>query len=420
MTEQTPARAPEDFNLFDPEVQSDPYDFYRAMHAQCPVHKLPQNGFFLISKYEDLRTALRNPETFSNVLDRAKMLQKGDNSKLFMDILRARGWEHVPTLQRSDPPQHARYRRIVDRMLGPRYARALVPRTEALAAELVEKALDKGAWEFVAEFAIPFPGIIIAEQIGLDGSDYLTFKRWADNLMSYGTRVLDAEEMRQAAETELEMQHTLAALFDDRRKAPRDDLLSELVRGPGEGEEPLSPHELQNVMHQLIAGGYETTTSALTHMMWQLVRFPDVVAALRADRALVKNFCEESLRWESPVQGLFRTTKTDTELHGTEIPAGSFCLVRYGAANRDAEKFPAPEIFDIHRSNASQHLAFGAGTHFCPGAQLARQEMQIACNAILDRMEHFRLARPMPHPPHRPSINFIPVKELWVGFDRRS
>jgi cytochrome P450 len=232
--------------------------------------------------------------------------------------------------------------------------------------------------------------------------------------------VLSAEEMRQAAETELEMQHHLAALFEERRLNPRDDLMSQLLAGPGDGEEPLSPHELQNVMHQLISGGYETTTNALNHMMWQMVRFPEIVAELRADRSLVKNFCEESMRWESPVQGLWRTAKRDVEVSGTTIPEGSLCIVRYAAGNRDPDKFPEPETFDIRRPNAGQHLAFGAGVHFCPGAQLARQEMQIACNAILDRMDNFRLSRPLPHPVHRPSINFIPMKELWVGFDRRA
>ena len=411
-----PSKHPEDFNLFDPAVQSDPYDFYRAMHTHCPVHKLPQTGFYVISKYEDLRTALRDHETFSAVMERSKVLQTAENYRLFTEYMREHGWEHVPTLQRTDPPQHTRYRKIVDRMLGPRHTRSLIPRMQQLAHELIDKIIDRGTFEFVEDFGLPLPGIVIAEQIGLDASQYLTFKTWAENMLSYATRVLSTEEMLNAAKIEVAMQQHLASMLEERRKQPRADLMSALVEDPGEGDEPLSMHEIQNVLHQLISGGYETTTNALNHMMWQMIRFPEVVEQLRNDRTLIRNFVEECLRWESPVQGLWRTTKKDAELSGTTIPAGTMCMVRYAAGNRDAEKFSDPDFFDIHRDNASAHIAFSSGAHFCPGAMLARQEMIIGCEALLERLENFALAKPLPDPVHRPSINFIPMKELHISF----
>jgi cytochrome P450 len=408
--------SPDEFSLFDPEVQSDPYAFYRAMHQKCPVYRVPEKGFYIVSRYDDLDRVLRDPETFSNVLDRTATLQ-GENAKIHQNILRERGWEHVSTLQRSDPPQHARYRKIIDRALNATQVRELQPRLQKVANSLIDQFIDNGECDFIDQFAVPFPGIIVAELIGLDAKDYRRFKRWADNMLAYGTRLMSPDELREAAEIELEMQHFVAAVLEDRRENPRDDLMSGLVTAY-EGVEPLTMHELQNVMHQLISGGYETTASALSHGLWQMIRFPDVVAELRADRSLMRNFINESLRWESPVQSLYRMTTRDVELSGTLIPKGTLCNVRFAAANRDEAEFPNADTFDIHRENGALHLGFGAPPHFCPGAVLARAELSTAFNIFLDRMANFQLARPLPYPVHRPSVGNIPMKEFWLKFQK--
>ena len=379
----------ENFSFFDPEVQSDPYAFYETLHAKCPVYKVPDKDIYIVSRYDDLDKALRDYATFSNVMERALLLQ-GANGEVFKQMLREGGWDHVPTLQRADPPQHARHRKIIDR----------------------------GETDFIEEFALPFPGIIAAELIGLDSRDYRIFRAWADNLVTYGTRTLTLDELKQAARTEIEMQHFFAGVFEDRRKNPREDLMSALVTAY-EGVEPLSMHELQNIMHQLISGGYETVKSALSHGMWQFVRFPEVIAEVRADRTLLPGFINESLRWESPVQGLWRIPKVDVEIAGTTIPKGALCNMRYAAGNRDASMFPEPEKFDIRRKNAAHNMAFSRGTHFCPGAALARAELTAAYSVFLDRMDDFQLASPLPHPVHSPSAAQFPMKELKVKFTKR-
>ena len=414
-----PTPHPDDFDLFDPAVQNDPYPFYKAMHAQCPVYRMPQKGFYVISDYENLRKAIFDPDTFSNNIMRHKVIQQGDNSKIFQDMLRERGWEPYLALQRADPPDHRKYRKIIDRVLNAKHALTVVPRMEQLAHELIDRFIDRGECDFIEEFAFPFPGTIIAEQIGLDAKQIGLFKKWADNGLAVFTRLMSADEMRQAAEVELEMQHYLAGVFEARKANPRNDIISHLVNTV-EGEEPLTMQEQQSVMNQLIIGGYETVISAFTHGMWQMIRFPDVTAEVRADRSLVRNFINESLRFESPTQGLFRMTKTDTELGGTKIPAGSVCLTRYGAANRDEAMFPHADTFDLHRDKGANHLAFGAGIHFCPGSTVARHELTTAWNAILDRMENFELARPMPKPEHKPSLQLLPLKELHLRFTKRA
>jgi cytochrome P450 len=409
---------PSDYSLFDPAVQSAPWDFYKALHRECPVYRLPENGMYVVAGYDQLNAALRDPSQFSSVLEMAGMLQ-GDNAKIFLDLLRERGWEHIPTLQRSDPPKHTRYRRIIDRAFNVKQVRSLQPRLEEVVQGLIDRFIDRGECDFVEDFAFPFPGTIIAELIGLQSGDWPRYKAWAMNVISYSTRVLTADELRRCAEIELEMQHTFAAIFEDRRRNPREDLMSALVTAY-EGDEPLTMHELQNVMHQLIAGGYETVPSALNHAMWHLIRFPDVTERLRADRSLMRAFIDESLRFESPVQGLYRTAASDMEVAGTAIPKGAPCIVRFGAANRDEARFEGAGRFDIDRENNNQSLAFGAGPHVCPGAVLARQEMSVALNAILDRMDEIQLARPLPDPVHGPSLRFLPMRELPISFRKRA
>lgn len=158
---------------------------------------------------------------------------------------------------------------------------------------------------------MPMPGIIIAEQLGLGRADVARFKRWADALIALSIRKWTEPEIRQIAETELEMQHYLSGVFEDRRKNPTGDLISALVHAHGDDEEPLSMHELQNLMHQLISGGFETTQSAIAHGLWLLLRHPETMQRLQGDMGLIKPFCEEAMRIESPVQGLARkTTRT--------------------------------------------------------------------------------------------------------------
>ena len=406
------------FSFFDPEVQSNPYDFYRAMQQRCPVYKVPDKDLYILSRYADLDKALRDYRTFSNVMERATLLQ-GANGEVFKAMLKAEGWEHVPTLQRSDPPQHARYRKIIDRAFNVRQVRELQPRLELLGHELIDKFIDRGEADFMEEFALPFPGMIVAELIGLEAKDYQQFRAWSANLLSYGTTVLPLEELKAAARIEIQMQHFFAGIFADRRKNPREDLMTALVTAY-EGEEPLSMEELQNLMHQLISGGYETVFSALAHGMWQMIRFPEVADEVRADRNLLPGFINESLRWESPVQGLWRIATRDVEVSGTTIPKGSLCNMRFAAGNRDPEMFPEPEKFDIRRKNAAHNMSFSRGTHFCPGAALARAELTVAYNMILDRMEAFELAEPLPYPVHSPGATQFSMKELKIRFRKRA
>jgi cytochrome P450 len=416
VSETQVAGAP-DLSLMDETVQSCPWTFYQQLHERCPVYRMPETGFILVTSWEDCRTVLGDPETFSSQSNISSGINS-ERAELRRRLLAARGWSHHATLHRTDPPEHTRYRRMLNRVFSPRRVRDLIPHMEGVVHELIDAFAARGECEFFKEFAHPLPGTVIAEQLGLDRSQIARFKRWGDAMLAPASRVLSEEELLACVELELEAQHHFAAVFEARRSDPQDDIMSSLVHAHEdmEGEEPLTMHELQDLMYQLLTGGFETITSGLAHAMWLLVRHPDQLVLLRSEPDLMRGFVEEALRIESPVQGQPRITTRDAEIGGVPVPAGTIVIVRFGAANHDSAEFVAPRRFDIRRANASNHLAFGAGPHFCIGAPLARQEMQLAFTILLQRLDDIELARPLPEPAHHPSLFYLRLRELPIRF----
>ncbi len=419
------AGQPQIGSFLDPAIQDDPFDTYALMHERCPVHLLPENDLYMVTRYDDAKSVLADAQTFSND-PTGTSRRNSQASRAAAQVFTERGWVRAKTLQRTDPPTHTRYRRLVSRAFTAKRMESLVPRIEQLCHELIDTFADTGRCEFVSEFALPLPGVLICEQLGLDASQYPTFKRWADAMLATAQKVLTPTEAVDYAETELEAQHHLAREFTARRTQPADDIISWLVHAHLEDDtasiksaaidEPLSDEELQDLLHQLITGGFETTTAALGTGLWLLIRYPDQMAKLRADRSLLNNFIDESLRFDSPVAGLWRTATCPTVVGDTDIPQGAAVMVRYAAANRDAAKFENPATFNIERPNAKDHVAFGWGNHFCVGAWLARAELRCAFTALLDRLDEIELARPLDDLPHEFSFMLRPLKELPIRF----
>ena len=411
---------PVEHTMLAPEIQDDPWDFYRELHERCPVFPMPEIGAVMVTRYDDVRFVLTNPELFSSS-GRGGGTRQGlqvDNARRYQHILRERGWGHVETLQRTDPPVHTDYRRLVAKAFLPRRIKEMAPHIDEVTSELIDVLIGAGECEFNMDFAMPLPGIIIAEELGLDRSEIHRFNRWAEAMLALAMRPLSELELLETVEVELEAQHHLAAVFEQRRREPTNDLISTLVHAHVDeaDAEPLSVAELQNLMHQLVTGGFETTTSALDHGMWLLTRYPDVQERVRADLSLVPTFVEEVLRFESPVQGLSRRATQDVELGGVVIPEGAMVMIRYAAANRDAGVFERADEFDLDRAKSPQHLAFGVGPHFCVGAALARQELHSAFTQWLQRTSHIELARPFDGAVHHPSFILFPMKELPLRF----
>ncbi len=409
-----PKRAVSEFNFLDPHVQDDPFEYYAALQEQAPVHFMPETGMYIVTRYDDLRKVLLDPETYSNNMDGYGMLQ-GENWKVHQEMLAERGWPDYSTLNFTDPPHHTRYRRIADQIFNARRIAETGPRIDALCHEVIDSFIDKGECELVSAFAFPFVGSVISEQLGLDGAKRETFKKWGDAIMEPTARILTVDELRRNAVSIIEMQHFIADRLEERRQAPRNDLISALVQAKGDDGEGLSMVELQSFMRQFLSGTYESLVTLISHSLWLLLRFPDQMQKLRANRDLMKDFIEEALRFDTPVPGLARYVTRDTELNGVAIPQGAIVMTRYAAANRDPAKFACPHLFDIERKDKT-HLAFGTGPHICVGRLLARREMTSAFTAILDRMDDIALARPLPSPVHVPHVLLRPMRELHISF----
>ena len=413
-----PMKGIADYNLLDPAVMAAPWEFYELLHKEQPVYQMPETGIYVVTRYEDVMTVLKDTVTYSNVILAMEALQ-GDNGRRYQEMLREKGWGHVHVLHRTDPPVHTQHRKLVDRVFTAERVKALVPQVEALAHQLVDKFIDRGECELIKDFALPLPGIILGEQLGLDKNEFARFQSWALAMLATSNEIMSEQRLREIADIELDAQHYLAKIFEERRANPTGDLISDLVHAARDGEEPFTMHELQNLLNQLITGGYETTTSAIAHGLWLLIQNPDQLAKLRENPNLARRFVEEVLRIESPVQGIMRTVTTEATLGGQALKAGDTLIIRFGAANNDPAKFACPRQFNIERSNAAQHLAFGGGIHACLGQQLARQEILTGIQVLLARLENFELSRELPDPAYVFSLNFRPLKEMPIRFTAR-
>jgi cytochrome P450 len=406
---------PDEFSLLDPTVQECPYPFYAAMRRHCPVYRLPENGFYVISRYRDLKQVLRDTARFSNHVGGARDAAVGDLLPTVTRMYREEGWVPVRTLQRTDPPAHSRYRKPIARTFSAARVRRMRDYIDAIVAELIDAFVSAGRTDFVRSFAVPLPCTVIADQFGVPREDVPRLKRWSDALMdSFGMMIEPARE-REVAGLLREFQHYFAAAFEARRAAPKDDMLSDLVRALPD-EEPMSMNELLDMMSQLLTGGNDTTTGALAEGMLLLIRNPDLQARLRAEPARIATFVEEVLRPQSPVQGLLRVATEDVTLGETVVPRASVVIVRYASANRDQEKFREPDTLDVDRLNADEHLAFGIGPHFCPGAMLARQEMTSAFTQLLARLDDIRLTVSEAALRHHPSLLHRRLEALPIAF----
>ncbi|MBI3797706.1 MAG: cytochrome P450 [Deltaproteobacteria bacterium] len=360
--------------LMTPAVFADPYPVYLQLRDQTPLSYLVPPGIipgfdealwpWALMKYDDVYSALRDHETFSSENPRAG--QFGPKLVLIQD----------------DPPRHTRFRRLVNKAFTLRRVEALAPWITGVANELLGE-MGAGEVDVVQSYTIPLPVKVIARLLGIPGEDYITFKRWSDAFLA-----AISMPPEQRAQNLMEMVAYFGQIAAARRAHGADDLITALVEAEVEGE-ALEDWEILGFCILLLIAGNETTTNLIGNMLNILAERPDVWQQARKDRSLVEPIIEETLRYESPVQRLFRITTREVELSGVKIPPGADITIFYGAANRDPQAFPHPEEFRLDR-DLRNHVAFGMGIHYCLGAPLARMEAQISLNSFLDRFPVMR------------------------------
>jgi cytochrome P450 len=391
---------------YDPfEVRANPFPEYRRLREFSPIHRV-RDGLWVVSRYDDVSHVLRSPDLYSSSATRL-MMMGGLQTGMQADeatLLEARrkkqqelglesllgteeGWNENTVIS-MDPPEHERLRHIVNRGFTPRRIGQLEIRIREIANEAVDGILASGGeFDLTRDLSTPLPVTVIAEMLGVDSADAEDFKRWSDVIISGITGNMAVEGPEQLLRTLHELAEYTLEIVADRRRNPRDDLISVLVTA----EESVSLTAVQTVdfVALLLAAGNETTTHLIDNAVLALLDHPDQLEKVRRDPALVPAMVEETLRYDGPVQAAFRQATRDTELAGTKIAEGDILTVLFGSANHDDRKFPDGDRFDIQRDTQG-HMGFGFGAHFCLGASLARLEATIALETLLARLPNLR------------------------------
>jgi cytochrome P450 len=374
----TAAFAPDrvDFHLGDPHAA------FRRLRREDPLHWYAGGPFWCAMRHTDVVEISRRPRSFSSA----------QGTQMFEIPRRLAGealaMEDAPSIIRMDPPAHNRHRKLVIGAFKPRIVAALEPRVRALARESVAAIRPGEPFDFVEQIAVPLPMFVIAELLGVPRSDYGRFRRWSDAMIEAGSSGPGPESIASATELFVYMIEKAA----ERRRAPREDVLSQIALAELDGER-LSDAEIGAFCLTLLVAGNETTRNLIGGGMRALLEERAQWEKLCADPSLLPNAVEEMLRFVTPIQHFARRVQHDIELAGRRLRAGQYVVLFYGSANRDEAVFGEDaERFDVARPNADRHLAFGFGEHLCLGASLARLEARVMFEELIARGPGFALA----------------------------
>lgn len=376
----------------------DPYPMMAGIRAQSPVLEMTLGAgrittLYSVTSYELVQQVLTDHARFSSA----------GNATMIGPVLGR-------SILEMDPPEQQRHRALVAgafrvRMLE-QWSDAIIGST---VAELIDAFAGDGQADLVRQLTFPFPVRVIARVLGLPEADWPRFLRLSTALIAV------VRHYDRAVAASRELRGYFADIIAERRRHPREDLVSQLILAEVDGRR-LADEEIYPFLLLLLPAGAETTYRSSSNLLFGLLSHPDQLAAVRADRGLVPQAIEEGLRWETPVMTVVRTATRDLTLGGVRIPAGGFVVVSLGGANRDPARFGDPDEFDIFR-DARQHLSFGDGTHRCLGMHLARLETTVLLNAVLDRLPDLRLD-PAADDQHVHGMAFRSPPELRVRFEQ--
>ncbi|MFE3854211.1 cytochrome P450 [Streptomyces griseorubiginosus] len=361
-----------------------PYDVYRRLRDTAPVHRIAGpdgTPAWIVTRYEDVRAALADPRLSLDKRHATAGTYKGFALPPALDA----------NLLNMDPPDHTRIRRLVGRAFTPRRIEALRTPIRRTADRLLDALGDHGTTDLIASYAAPLPITVICDLLGVPDEHRMDFRVWTDTLVAPDP----AAGPGAAKEAVVAMLGYFTRLLADKRRAPADDLLSDLIAVRDEGDR-LSEDELMSLAFLILFAGYENTVQLIGNALLALFQHPEQLAALRRDPAQLPAAVEEFLRYEGPaLLAIRRFPVEDVTIGGVTVPAGETVWVSPSAANRDPARFPDPDRLDLTR-DASGHLSLGHGIHYCLGAPLARAETEIALTALLERFPDLTLTDPAP------------------------
>jgi cytochrome P450 family 142 subfamily A polypeptide 1 len=371
----------------------DPHRGFAWMRAHAPIHW--DGEVWGVAGYDELLRVSKDTETFCS-----SQSSRPDSPP-------------IPSMINMDDPQHRRRRNLVNKGLTPRRVQDHEPMIRKVCNELVDAVAARGSCDFVRDIAAPLPMAVIGDLLGVEPEHRDMLLEWSDDMLR-GTSVTAPPENMDRAMKAFEQYATYSArVVSDRRACPRDDMMSALVHAEIEGQR-LDDQDLLQEGLLILVGGDETTRHVITGGMEALIRHPDERRKLRANPGLVPIAVEEMLRWVSPIKNMNRTATRDVELAGARIREGDKVLLLYPSANRDERAFVRADEFHVDRE-PNDHVAFGHGVHFCLGASLARLELRVMFETLLERLPDLSLATDEPLP-LRPSNFIVGIEEMPVVF----
>ena len=404
------SNASEDFRPFD---LSDPFPFYQWVRQNEPVFRAEQLGYFVVSRYDDVKAVFENWQTFSSEIAQSPVKPLGEDARR---VMREGGFTAYSGLSARIPPDHTRIRRAVQRCFGPKRFQAIEPEIREIIVSAIDAFAAKGEVDFHAEFAYDVPALVLFRLVGVPAQDVAKVKAWGASraLLTWGR--LSDEEQVPHAHAMVEYWRYCREIVRKRQENPTDDLPGDLVRLQ-QGGEPINDDEIAGVLYSILFAGHETTTNLMSNGLRELLKRLDEWRRLVDDPGLALKAVDECLRFAPSVIVWRRRALADVEIGGVKIPRGSDLLLLQGSANRDETVFENGETFDIHRANSDQHLSFGFGIHNCVGRQLARLEFSIALQELARRLPGLRLA-PSQTFEFVPMISFRVPTALHVAWDR--
>src|SRR5690242_21761652 len=401
----------EDFDPLAAEFLADPYTVMaRLPGGRKPVFFAPSIGYYVVTSYDAIQQAFGDPATYSAAVAQAPLAPLTPEAQ---QILLAGGHKPQPSMVSLDEPEHARLRRPAARAFSMKRVTAMIPAIEATTVRLLDAVDGREEFDLVGALAFPLPANIVFSLMGVPAEDFARLKQWCGYRAALAWGRPAPEDQVEIATNMAVYRRYLRDLVDLKAREPGDDLASDLIAIHREAPDRLTLDEIGSILFSLSFAGHETTTGLIGNTARRLLEEPGRWAQVAADPDLIPGAVEESLRYDPSVPVWRRVTTRPVTLAGVDLPAGSKLFLWLAAAGRDSEAFDRPAVFDLHRTGADRHLAFGKGLHYCLGANLGKLEAQIAITELARRYPALRLV-PGQHLTFHPNISFRGPQSLLV------
>ena len=395
------------YNLLTPAARENPYPVYAKLRKEDPVHWSETLQVWVLTRYDDVMTALRDPAMSSDRLKQFTTHQlHGLDLNIVSDFLRVANRMMIT----KDAPLHTRLRRMASESFTKSALDAWRPIVQSVVDELLDRIQASGSLELVADFAQPLPALVIAEMFGIAHEDREDFQRWSDDISRFwgGTFGDIEEDGRRANDAMVRLEQHFLNIIALRRQKPGNDFMSHLILNQEQGR--IDAEELTAQCVLILAAGHVTTIDQISNGVYAFLKHPDQLKRLREQPELINPAVEEVLRFDSSVPFIHRIAREDVEIRGRRIAKGQVVFLGLAAANRDPEQFPDPDRFDVARQ-PNRHVAFAVGPHLCLGAELARRELAMGLLGLFTRFPGLQFAAQPPEPRYE-SLMFRGFKSL--------